>query len=228
MNTENQSVEISFAEISSDELIDYISFQNEFPVEAQKAFTEFCFRFEKEALKKAEIYCGKFGMNEVQAELVANCAFARVWKYHSFDKNKARSKNIDTAIRIWLLAIVYNEVIKFSRQNSCSEQEEEDLFLIETVDSLINATHLDDEIKKSDLKMKLEVIDRAMQGLSQKHITVYLTYLAYEKKGKNIPRNVAKLLRERLGLAQNSIQVYKKTAIDHIKNYLLYINGNTK
>jgi len=37
---------------------------------------------------------------------------------------------------------------------------------------------------------------------------------------------VGKKLRDRLNLVQNSIQVYKKEANDHINNYLKAFNGN--
>ena len=66
-----------------------------------------------------------------------------------------------------------------------------------------------------------------MLGLSEKHKIVYLTYKAYENTGKkNLPRSVGKKLRDKLNLVQNSIQVYKKEANDHINNYLKAFNGN--
>ncbi|WP_309613985.1 RNA polymerase subunit sigma [Flavobacterium sp.] len=226
MKVESKKEEIDFSILPSDELIEYISFKDEFPAEAEKAFVIFCDRFHRDILQKAEIYCNKYNHNEVVALDVANCTFARVWKYHSFNKEKAKSKNIDTAIKLWLYPIVYNELMKYGVKNSCAEPDEDDLTIVENIDELVTLTIDGDSEKKKDLKVKLEIIERAMLGLSEKHKIIYLTYKAYENNGKNIPRPVGKKLREKLNLTQSSIQVYKKEATDHIKNYLKSLNGN--
>lgn len=222
--------EISFATLPSDELIEYISFKTEYPEEAEKAFVEFCSRFERKIFEKAEIYCSKFDYNEAVAEYIAHCAFARVWKYHSFDKGKAKKQNIEDSIHIWLCAILYNEMVKYHKSHSCAEKNDEDLPIIESFDQLINY-YLDNDDedlieKKKDLKNRLEEIERSLQGLSIKHRTIYLTYKAYKEEGKYLPRKVSKNLCERLNLTQASIRVYRMEAENHIKNYLSYLNGN--
>lgn len=226
MKVEIKKEEIDFSLLPSYELIEYISFKEEFPNEAEKAFAVFCNRFQLDILQKAEIYCNKYGHNEVVALDIANCTFARVWKYHSFKMDKAKSRNVDSAIKLWLYPIVYNELMKYGIKNTCAEPDEEDLSIVENVEELIDLTVNEDSEKKKDLKVKLEIIERAMLGLSEKHKTIYLTYKAYENNGKNIPRPVGKKLREKLNLVQSSIQVYKKEATDHINNYLKSLNGN--
>ena len=53
MNVEQKKTdEIVFETLPSDELIDYISFKEEYPEEAAAAFTEFCSRFERDILQK--------------------------------------------------------------------------------------------------------------------------------------------------------------------------------
>lgn len=226
MKIETPNTDIDFKIIPSDDLIDYISFKDEFPIEAELAFIEFCDRFQEEVLQKAEIYSSKYGYNEVVALDIANCAFAKVWKYHSFDKDKATTKNIDNAIKIWLFRIIYNELMKYAVKNTCAEPDKDDLDIVENIDELINLTSGEDIEKKRDLRVRLEILDKAMFGLSDKHKIIFLTYKAYENNYKNIPRSVSKKLKERLNLVASSIRVYKKEANLHVKNYLDSLNGN--
>lgn len=226
MKVELKNTEINFETLPSDELIEYISFKGEFPEEAERAFIIFCDRFQQDIIQKAEIYCNKYGHSEVIALDIANCTFARVWKYHSFNKEKAKSKDIDKAIKLWLYPIVYNELMKYGVKNTCAEPDEDDLSIVENVDELITLTVGADSEKINDLKVRLEIIEKAILGLSEKHKTIFLTYKAYENNGKNIPRVVGKKLREKLNLVQSSIQVYKKEATDHVNNYLKSLNGN--
>lgn len=180
MKIELKQEDINFDVLTSDELIEYISFKNEFPSEAEKAFIVFCNRFQQDVIKTAEIYSNKYGHSEVIALDIANCTFAKVWKYHSFDKSKSKIKDIDKAIKIWLHAIVFNELMKYGVKDTCSEPEEEDLSIVENLDDLVSVTVGEDSEKRKDLKIRLEIIERAMLGLSEKHKIIYLTYKAYE------------------------------------------------
>src|SRR6478735_7794123 len=187
---------IDFEKICSSELLDYISFKSEYPKEAEYAFIEFCRRFEKDLLRKAEVYCSKFGYNEVIAFDVANCTFARVWKYPTFDLKKAKSKNVEKGILLWLYPTMYTQILKFQHAATCAEPtEEEDLGIISDLDGLVDKmSDSDDMDNKKTLKKKLQVLEGAFMGLSGKHKIIYLTYKAYERTGKNIPRTVSKKL----------------------------------
>ena len=213
---------INFETMSGAELLEFIScFKEEYPKQSELAFTVFCYRYEKDLLKKAEIYCSKFGHNETTALMVAQCTFARVWKYPTFDTKKAKSKNIDTAISLWLYPILYTQIVLLGRQDTCAEPtEEEDLSVISNIDELILNTVGDDLEKTKDLKTQLNVIDSALLGLSEKHKIIWLTYKAYEQKGKYIPRSVSSKLQEQLDLTQHSIRGYKMQANQHINDYL--------
>lgn len=227
MKQEIKNEIMDFESMLGTELIEFISWKEEYPREAEQAFAVFCGRYEKDLLQKAEIYCSKFGYSEVDALLVANCAFARVWKYPSFDVKKAKSKNTDTAILMWLYPILYTQIVLLGKKNTCAEpSKEEDLSVISNVDELINFSVGNDLEKKKELKVRLEVIESALLGLSDKHRVIYLTYKAYEEVGKNIPRTVSKKLQEQLELTQNSIRVYKMDANQHVSLYLARINGN--
>jgi hypothetical protein len=218
---------MDFESMLGSELIEFISWKEEYPREAEQAFVVFCGRYEKDLLQKAEIYCSKFGYSEVDALLVANCAFARVWKYPSFDVKKAKSKNTDTAILMWLYPILYTQIVLLGKKNTCTEPSQEaDLSVISNVDELINFSVGNDLEKKKELKVRLEVIENALLGLSDKHRIIYLTYKVYEEVGKNIPRTVSKKLQEQLELTQNTIRVYKMDANQHVSVYLTRVNGN--
>lgn len=226
MEQEIKNEIIDFESMSGSDLIEFISWKDEYPREAEQAFVTFCNRYEKDLIQKAEIYCSKFGYNEVDALLVANCTFARVWKYPTFDIKKSKAKSIDNAIILWMTRIMYTQIILLGKKNTCAEPiQEEDLSIIYDVDELIQFRIGDDLEKKKELKAKLDVINSAMSALSEKHRIIYLTYKAYEESGKNIPRSVSKKLQEQLDLTQNSIRVYKMEANQHISNYLAQING---
>ncbi|MDL2320141.1 hypothetical protein LJC45_03310 [Alistipes sp. OttesenSCG-928-B03] len=136
--------------------------------------------------------------------------------------DKAKSKNVDKAILLWMYPILYTQLLLTVKKNTCIEPtEEEDLSLITNIEELI-ATMIDieDEDQIKDLSYQLEILNAAMAGLSEKQKIVYLTYKAYRQTGKNIPRSVSKKLRDQLELTQNTIGVYKMQADLHINTYL--------
>lgn len=213
---------IDFEKICSSELLDYISFKSEYPKEAEFAFIEFCRRFEKDLLKKAEVYCSKFGYNEIIALDVATCTFARVWKYPTFNVQKLKSKTIDNGILLWLYPIMYTQILKFEHAATCADpNEEDDLEIITDLDGLVEKMSDSDSIEdKKVLRKRLQVLDNAFLGLSEKQKIIYLTYKAYERAGKNIPRTVSKKLQDTLELVPVTIRIYKRDANLHVENYL--------
>jgi hypothetical protein len=221
------SEKIDFENICSSELLEYISFKAEYPEEAESAFYEFCRRFEKKVMQKAEIYCAKFRYSEVVALEIAHCAFARVWKYPSFTLEKAKSKIVEKAILLWLYPIMYTQLVKYGKENSCAEAStDEDLSIITDLDGLVDKTCDSDDVDdKKSLKIKLGVLESAFLGLSEKHTIIFLTYKAYEVPGKNIPRTISKKLQDTLELTQGTIRLYKRDANLHVENYIKQRNG---
>jgi len=225
MNTKPNR-DIDFEKITSIELLEYISFRNEFLVEAQNAFVQFCFRFEKELKRKSEIYCNKYGYSEVIALEIAHCTFARVWKYPTFKKEKAKSKDMDKAILLWMYPILYTQIIKYGKENTCAEpSEEEDLGIVNNAEELADKMNLPDLESKREIVAKLKTIERALTQLTEKHRIIYFTYRAYQKEGKKVPRTITALLREKLSVTQKSVNTYYGDADRHINNYLNIING---
>jgi DNA-directed RNA polymerase specialized sigma24 family protein len=225
MNT-NPIENIDFEKIPSAELLEYISFKDEFPSEAQFAFIQFCYRFEKDLKRKSEIYCNKYGYSDVVALEIANCTFARVWRYPTFDKEKCKAKNLDKGILLWMCRILYTQIIKYGEQHSCAEpEEEEDLSLVTNAKKLLERFDTPDAEAKRIVSAKLNTIERALTQLSDKHRIIYFTYRAYKKEGKKVPRSITKLLREKLSLTQKSVNTYYGHADRHVTNYLNIMNG---
>lgn len=221
--------EIDFENMVGSELLEYISFKDEFPNEAELAFCVFCDRYQRDILQKSEIQCSKFEYNEAIAFLAAKCTFDKVWnKAHTFSMEKANTKNIDKAILLWMYKILYTQILLFKDRDTCAQPtEEEDLSLIENLDTLVNVYAPDNIEKQKELKENLSFLERVLLGLSQKHRIIYFTYLAYKpEKDKNIPRSISNKLKEQLDLTQASIRVYRKDATDLVNNYINKVNGN--
>lgn len=220
---------IDFENMVGSELLEYISFKDEFPNEAELAFCVFCDRYQRDILQKSEIQCSKFEYNEVIAFLAARCTFDKVWnKAHTFSMKKANTKNVDKAILLWMYKILYTQILLFKDKDSCAQPtKEEDLSLIENVDELINVYAPENLEKQKELKENLSFLEKILQGLSEKHRIIYFTYLAYKpEKDKNIPRSISNKLQEQLELTQASIRVYRKEATDLVNNHINKVNGN--
>ncbi len=229
MKSDVMTEKIDFENMVGSELLEYISFKDEFPNEAELAFYVFCDRYQQDILQKSEIQCSKFEYNEAIAFLAAKCTFDKVWnKAHTFSMEKANTKNIDKAILLWMYKILYTQILLFKDRDTCAQPtEEEDLSLIENLDALVNVYAPENLEKQKELKENLSFLERVLQGLSQKHRIIYFTYLAYKpEKDKNIPRSVSNKLKEQLDLTQASIRVYRKDATDLVNNYINKINGN--
>ena len=229
MKSDVMTGEIDFENMVGSELLEYISFKDEFPNEAELAFCVFCDRYQRDILQKSEIQCSKFEYNEAIAFLAAKCTFDKVWnKAHTFSMEKANTKNIDKAILLWMYKILYTQILLFKDRDTCAQPtEEEDLSLIENLDTLVNVYAPDNIEKQKELKENLSFLERVLLGLSQKHRIIYFTYLAYKQdKDKNIPRSISNKLKEQLDLTQASIRVYRKDATDLVNNYINKVNGN--
>jgi hypothetical protein len=216
-----------FTKVECTELVEYMSLKADFPGEAQGAFLEFCDRFGKSILQKAEIYSSKFGYGPGVALELANCTFDKVWKYPTFDIKKSKYRDPEKGIIIWMSRILYTQLVKYGKEHACAApSEEEDLALISNLDELIDHNLPDGDLEsKKQLKSRLKIIEGAFAGLDEKHKIIYLTYKAYEIPGKNIPRSISTKLKDTLELTASTIRVYKKEAGEHIEQYLTKING---
>ena len=180
--------------------------------QAKDSLALFTAYFEEKIRAYAEVQASHLGLAETNAFQAMRCAFVKVWKYpYSFDMEKSRSKDEETAIIIWLKRIVASQLFEYAKNEYCADQtEEEDLSVIENAQSFVEY-HMPG--MSSDKKIGLvQAFDKRLSVLDEKHKIVYLTYKAYEQAGKKLPRRLLEKLRKRLGLTQATVRVYKMEA----------------
>jgi len=208
------------------DLLTYIGWKEEYPKEAEIAFSVFCLRYDQAVLKAAEINCSKWGLTETIALDLVNCTFARVWKYPTYDHEKSKTKNIDNGIKRWLSKIVFTQLANYSNNGTCHEADQDtDLSLIHDLDEFAEKS-TPDEMTRTELRKQLSVLDEVINSLGDKHRIIYLTYKLYTHAGNNIPRPVSKKLQEELDLVPGSIRKYKEQANKQVGNFLNQNNGN--
>lgn len=188
---------------------------------ARKAFYLFVSYFEIKIKKRVEILALKYGYNENVAFEAIRCAFSKVWLYPTFDMGKSSCTNEENAIIIWLVKIAFSQMCQFTRTGECARiSEEEDLSVIENTEDFVDSFQVAglDPLKKMQL---IEIMEKKLSLLDEKHRIIYLTYKAYQRSGKKLPRKLLEMLRKRLGLSQSAIRVYKKQACEAINDLKL-------
>lgn len=207
------------------DLLEYISWKDEYPQEAKDAFSVFCLRYDQAILKNAEINCRKWNLSSTVALDIVKCTFARVWKYPSYNHEKSKTKNIDNGIKRWLNKISFTQLANYTDKGTCHEPDKDtDLSIIYTLDDFVENSTVD-SFKRKELKEQLSVLEEALNGLGEKHRIIYLTYKLYTHEGNNIPRPVSKKLQDELGLVPDSIRKYKEQANKQVDNFLNQYNG---
>lgn len=208
------------------ELIEYISWKEEYPSESKAAFNEFFFRFEGDLKKMAEIACLKWKYSETVALDIVKCTLNRVWKYPTFDPYKSKAKTPEKGVKLWLHKIVYTQLANYHNKGFCHEPDKEtDLSLIYTIDDLAENIATSKE-SKDKLVLSLQIVEKALSKLSDKHKTIYLTYKLYStNESSYIPRIVSKKLQDQLGLVPASIRKYKQEANQIVELFLTNFNG---
>lgn len=188
---------------------------------ARKAFYLFVSYFEIKIKKRVEILALKYGYNENVAFEAIRCAFNKVWLYPTFDMGKSSCTNEENAIIIWLVKIAFSQMCQFTRTGECARiSEEEDLSVIENTEDFVDSFQVAglDPLEKMQL---IEIMEKKLSVLDEKHRIIYLTYKAYQRSGKKLPRKLLEMLRKRLGLSQSAIRVYKKQACEAINDLKL-------
>lgn len=110
---------------------------------------------------------------------------------------------------------------QFTRTGECARiSEEEDLSVIENTEDFVDSFQVAglDPLEKMQL---IEIMEKKLSLLDEKHRIIYLTYKAYQRSGKKLPRKLLEMLRKRLGLSQSAIRVYKKQACEAINDLKL-------
>lgn len=185
---------------------------------AERAFRLFVGYFESKLHANVEIQANKLGYNETVAFEAIQCAFNKVWMYPTFDIKKSHCKNAENAIVIWLIQIAISQMHQYSRHGVCAQiKQEEDLSIIEGSCDFVDSYNLLDLSVERKIEL-VKAMDEKISILGPKHKIIYLTYKAYQKCGKRLPRTVLAKLRKRLGLTQVTVRVYKKEACEALND----------
>lgn len=205
---------------ATETLIEYIRWKNdpELKQTAEDAFRAFCFRFQKDVAGKCWFLCRNHNYDRQIAADLAQRTFERFYKYPKFDLKKARSKDFDTGVRLYLYGIAQKQLYNLYDDNQQSNPytgEET------TTDQLVAIEDLTVKVEqRNELRARYALIEKTLKILGAKHRVIYCTYLRYQKPGVKMPRHLTEKLRTELQLTQATIQFYKKEAEDKIKQFL--------
>jgi RNA polymerase sigma factor (sigma-70 family) len=211
----------------TEDLIEYINWdkQPEHKALAENAFITFCLRFRDRIQRTCWIIAENRGHDHTAAEKIAEYVFKRFLKYQKYNPKKCTLKNRDKCVELYLYRFAQRGLIDYetdlknpfsNAQIRTEFPDVEDYFDLEEEEPT--------EERKAEIRKKFDIIKLALERLTPNHKTIYLTYLPYEsilKKGEHyLPHEFLKQLREKTGLSQSTIKVYKNQAYNKIEEYL--------
>src|SRR5258708_15065640 len=163
------------------DLIEYIKWGNqpEYKDTADDAFIAFCFRFRDDVQTKCRIISRNWGYDTVVGDEIAAKTFDRFRKYPAFEASKCKTGNIDNCAKFYLYAIAGRLLADHKKIEEEGENpftgEEEIVTEFPNIDELEISAE-----RKTILKQKYEIIQKALDRLTPKHKIIYLTYKQYE------------------------------------------------
>lgn len=182
------------------------------------AFILLCTRFRKKLLEKCEIVCKRFGHNSIIAEQIAENTFKKYAAKPNYLHSASNAHNIDDGFLLYLLGIAEKELTNFYR----TLKRRQDGYDYDGTERVITKLP---PIPEDRLDLKTRIKHAAIQSLSEKQRTVYLTYEVHKRKGFNLPKRLQAELREHLGIEnQARIRGLKKEALDRIDAYIEAMN----
>lgn len=215
---------IDLSDESTENLLEYIRWKNDTGYEevSVEAFKVFTYRFQADLLKKLIPVCRGWGYDEGVATEVGYRTFDRFWQRCTFNKERAKQKDIQKAVLFYMFAIAQNELANYKRIMNGEENPYADADQIFT--EFPDVENMDvPKSKKAFLVEQQNKLKDLLDRLSWKHRVIYLTYIYYERltNGKfRLPRKVAENLRNELELTQTSIRVYKNEAFKEAETFL--------
>ncbi len=208
----------------TENLMEFIQWKDEpdYAETAKEAFRVFTFRFQLDLQKKLIPICKGWGYDEQVASEIAYSTFERVWKYPSFNKEKAKQKDYDKAITFYLYGIAGNLLADYKKiQDGEGNPFTGDEEIVRDFPDVENM-EIPKE-KKAVLLERYEHIKKLLDRLSPKHRIIYLTYKQYEQEtneGFKLPRKLLKNLRTELDLTQTTVRIYKNESFNEVETYL--------
>lgn len=205
---------------TTESLIEYIRWKDdpELKQNAEDAFRAFCFRFQKDVAAKCWFLCRNHKYDRQIAADLAQRTFERFYKYPKFNLQRSRSKDFDTAVRLYLYGIAQKQLYNLYHDEHNTNPYTGDE---STTNQLPSVEDLPVKVEqRNELRARYALIEKALNILGPKHRVIYCTYQRYQKPGVKLPRHLTEKLRTELELTQATIQYYKKEAEDKIKQFL--------
>lgn len=211
----------------TEDLIEYINWgkQPEYKELAENAFIAFCVRFRDRVQRTCRIIAENRGHDHNAADKIAENVFRRFLKYQKYNPKKCTLKDRDKCVELYLYRFAQRSLIDYETD---LKNPFKDAQVITEFPDVEDYFDLDEEEpteeRKAEIKRKFDIIKLALERLTANHKIIYLTYLPYEailKKGEHyFPREFLKQLREKTGLSQSTVKVYKNQAYNKIDEYL--------
>lgn len=199
------------------DLIDYVKSLSDpsYKELGEAAFVVLTFRYRADLIDKCVVLMRKWKRTEEDAIELSNRVFARFLKYPRYNHEECKTGKIDECFRRYLFGIANREIINLLNPNISPYDGSEHL-----VTSLIDVTKEYEPEKLKALTAYEKKLDEIFEKLTPKHKIIFLTYKQYEVEGRTLPRHLLTELRDTLGLAQNSIRVYKNEAYELVNKDL--------
>ncbi|UCS93280.1 sigma-70 family RNA polymerase sigma factor [Echinicola marina] len=195
-----------YENMATRELIDI--FQDPCHINREEAFYVLVYRFRQDLLNFCEIRCKNFGQSFEVAEELVHSVFESYAKKPGFNIENSKGKNDDDSFLIYLIGIAKNRLVDIYR----IQKKKQDGKWSDGSESLITKLPELPYTASPESKMIYKIIS----SLPYSHRVIYLTYIAYENAGCNLPRKLLKELRDHLNIEQSTIRGYKKEAMDKI------------
>ncbi|MGN6601377.1 MAG: hypothetical protein ACTHK8_02945 [Ginsengibacter sp.] len=215
------------AEESTEDLIEYINWgkQPDYKELADNAFIAFCFRFRDRIQRTCRIISENKGYDHTVADKIAETIFRRFLKYQKYNPKKCTLKDRDKCVELYLYRFAQRCLVDYETDLKNPFKEAQIITEFPDIEDYFELEEEEPtEERKAELRKKFDIIKLALQRLTPAHKIIYLTYLPYESNLKGgehyLPREFLKQLREKLGLSQSTIKVYKNQAYKKIEEYL--------
>ena len=175
---------------------------------AKDAFRVLCNRFGPDLQQKCKHICARWKQEDSLAPEIANQTFLKFWNANRFDADRWKEGDIDLGVKLYLYRIAGNILFDVHEEETSPSPYDGTEQVVKEVEELLsNAT-------PRQLREAKERIEAALEGLTEKHKVILLTYKKYETDGHKLPRTLLRKLRDELQLTQSTVRYYKMQAFE--------------
>jgi len=202
---------------SIESLADFLQLKGDPEAEewANAALINIMFRTRKDLLEKCTRMCKKAGLTETDAEEITNRTYENLFKYCKFKRAECKAKTVEGCFNFYLYKIASHELFDYLNPDESPYDGNESV-----VFSLIDPSKQYEVEKLTELQGAEARLDAAMEGLTNKHKIIYLTYKLHERSGRYLPKHLLAELHQVTGLTKSAVRVYKKQVFEQVNQRL--------